>query len=102
MDFNDYQEQAEGYVLPTADAIYVFSNLVAEVGELFGKVAKNQRDGPTFTAEDMAKEVGDILWHLAIISNRLGYSMNDVAQMNLDKLASRKERGVLGGSGDDR
>ena len=51
---------------------------------------------------DMAKEAGDILWQLAGLCDVMGWSLEDVAQMNLDKLASRKQRGVIDGNGDNR
>ena len=49
-----------------------------------------------------AKEVGDVLWYLAVFAHHLGVPLEEVAQQNLDKLQSRKARGVLGGSGDNR
>ena len=64
------------------------------------------RDKNSVVTEDdkkeLAKELGDVLWYIAVFANDLGVSMDEIAQTNLDKLASRKERGVLGGSGDNR
>ena len=48
------------------------------------------------------KELGDVLWYVAMVARELDLSLEDVAQANLDKLASRKERGVLSGNGDNR
>lgn len=48
------------------------------------------------------KEVGDVAWYLAAICDELGVHLADVLQMNLDKLASRRQRGTLSGSGDNR
>jgi NTP pyrophosphatase (non-canonical NTP hydrolase) len=57
----------------------------------------------TDTVRDaVAKEVGDTLWYLAVLSYEMDYDLNTIAQINLDKLASRQERGVLSGSGDNR
>ena len=50
----------------------------------------------------MAKELGDVLWYVAQIATELGTDLETVARVNIMKLGDRKERGVLGGSGDDR
>lgn len=49
-----------------------------------------------------AQELGDVLWYLAMSADALGYSLSEIADMNLDKLRGRKERGTIGGSGDER
>jgi len=51
---------------------------------------------------EVAKELGDVLWYVANVASEFNLSLNEVARMNIDKLLSRKERGVLGGSGDNR
>lgn len=50
----------------------------------------------------MAKELGDVLWYVANLATELGYDLSHIASMNTEKLKSRKVRGVLGGSGDNR
>jgi NTP pyrophosphatase (non-canonical NTP hydrolase) len=79
---------------------------LGEVGELQGKVKKIIRDsGGVVTIETrkaISKELGDVLWYVSECCNNFGISMDDVAKENLSKLKSRKERGVLEGSGDDR
>ena len=70
------------------------------------KVKKVIRDNNSeFTSEkkaEIAKEIGDVLWYCATLANDLGYSLEEVGIMNIEKLKSRKERGVIGGSGDNR
>lgn len=53
-------------------------------------------------AAEIAKEVGDVLWYVATMANDLGISLESIAEMNIEKLKSRKARGVIGGSGDNR
>ena len=50
--------------------------------------------------EELKKEAGDILWQLSGLCSVMGWSLNDIAQMNLDKLAARKAIGTIDGSGD--
>ena len=52
--------------------------------------------------EELKKEAGDILWQLSGLCEVMGWSLEEVAQQNLDKLASRKQRNVIDGSGDNR
>jgi NTP pyrophosphatase (non-canonical NTP hydrolase) len=80
--------------------------LVSEAGEVAGKVKKVLRDDKgQFLPEkrqEIAKEIGDVLWYIAALCTDLNVDMEAVAQGNLDKLNSRLARGVLGGSGDNR
>lgn len=48
------------------------------------------------------KELGDILWYVSQSAFELGYSLDEIAFDNIEKLRSRKERDVLHGSGSDR
>ena len=51
---------------------------------------------------EIAKELGDVLWYIAALSNNLGYDLETIANMKIAKLSSRKARGVIGGEGDNR
>lgn len=77
-----------------------------ESGEVLGKFKKLLRDKKgILTEEDKAeilKELGDILWYIATMSHLIGSSLEDVARKNNEKLLSRKQRGTLSGSGDNR
>jgi NTP pyrophosphatase (non-canonical NTP hydrolase) len=81
--------------------MYPTLGLCGEAGEVAEKVKKQVRDG-VFNRHEVAKELGDVLWYLANISNDIGYSLKEIANMNVDKLRSRKERDVIKGSGDNR
>lgn len=86
--------------------LYPTLGLTGEAGEVSDKVKKVLRDNNgIFTDEikkELAKELGDVAWYIVALSRDLGYSLEDVLQMNIDKLSSRKNRGVLSGSGDNR
>jgi NTP pyrophosphatase (non-canonical NTP hydrolase) len=100
---NDYQKQA--FTTATAESqniYYITLGMTGEAGEIANKVKKVMRDGKELDLEDIKHELGDVLWYVAGLATVLGIDLEDVAQANLDKLASRKERGVIGGSGDNR
>lgn len=105
---DDYQRFAIGTaVYGAGDAIvYPVLGLGNEAGEVQGKVKKVMRDnGGVFdnkSKEGIASELGDVLWYLAATARDLGYSLEYIARMNLTKLADRKARGVISGSGDNR
>lgn len=103
MKMNDYQQQAvETAIYPsTAQVTYPAMGLANEAGEVLGKVKKIIRDG-TFNRDDIADELGDVLWYAAALARDLNTDLSSIAQRNLDKLASRKERGTIQGSGDKR
>lgn len=86
--------------------IYCALKLSGECGEFTEKLGKIIRDKNGYISQadgvQLQKELGDILWYVARLAVHLGYSLESVAQVNLDKLSSRLERGVLQGSGDDR
>jgi NTP pyrophosphatase (non-canonical NTP hydrolase) len=80
--------------------------LANEAGEVAGKIKKLFRDkGGRITAADresLKMELGDVLWYLAQICTELDLDLGEVAAANLEKLLSRKERGTIGGDGDQR
>lgn len=122
MELNDYQRQAMTTCMPSCNNFsYMMLNLVGEVGELASKVAKDIRkenvnigqvrndlvpvmpfDKWVDRDEEYRNEAGDILWQLAGLCESMGWTLEGIAKMNLEKLASRKQRGVIDGSGDNR
>lgn len=105
---NEYQERAlETAFFPEEyRIIYPTLGLTGEAGEVADKVKKIIRDkGGVLSEQDateIAKELGDVLWYIAVLSNKLGFSLQEVAQMNYDKLKSRQQRNKLSGNGDNR
>jgi NTP pyrophosphatase (non-canonical NTP hydrolase) len=110
MDFNDYQKQAITTNLSKDDPLKELMQQVLGLGDesgevlaIFKKWIRDTDADPTkLDRKNVAKELGDILWYIAVVAHDLDISLNDVAQANLDKLRSRKERGVLTGNGDNR
>ena len=109
MDFHTYQQRSRAtacYPDAGANPIYPTLGLCGEAGEVADKVKKVLRDqGGEFSAEVITAlqlELGDVLWYVAQLTTELGLELDQVAQANLDKLASRSARNVISGSGDSR
>lgn len=122
MTLNYYQKKAMTTCMPSCyNFSYMMFNLVGEVGEFASKVAKDIRKGEAviygnqlilckekFDEELYEKEkvqalkleAGDILWQLSGVCTAMGWKLEDIAQMNLDKLAKRKQAGTIQGNGD--
>lgn len=109
--FSKYQKLAGHTALypgrdDAAVAPYPALGLAGEAGEVCEHVKKAIRDdGGQITdgrRQALRKELGDVLWYVAALCSELDLDMADVARANIDKLASRKERGVIQGEGDDR
>ena len=127
MEINEYQKRAMETCMESSNNwSYMFLNLVGEVGEFASKVAKAIRKEklaigwkeesqeadennliPTCSYfdwkemdEELKKEAGDILWQLSGLCTVMGWELNDVAKMNLYKLAARKAAGTIDGNGD--
>jgi len=108
MDLSFYQLKAiKTAIYPNSHRVsYPAMGLGGEVGEVLNKIKKVYRDKDgifdTATKEDIAKELGDCLWYIAVLAHDLGQDLDKIAADNLAKLKSRQERGVLAGSGDVR
>ena len=121
MTLTEYQIKAMRTCMPSCHNFsYMMLNLVGEVGELASKVAKAVRktqvtvsyddlkplqmskDEEAAFSEALMLEAGDVLWELAGLCDAMGWELEDIAQKNLVKLASRQKRGVIDGNGDNR
>lgn len=104
MLFNEYQKEAcKTAIYPKQyKVIYPAMLLCGEAGEIANKVQKHMRDGTPLDDKDLAKELGDLLWGVANMAEDLGYDLDEIATMNIEKLKSRMRRGTLSGSGDNR
>ena len=124
MELNEYQKRAMSTCMDSCNNFsYMFINLVGEVGEFASKVGKQIRkehyaiddnhlhngskidelsydEAHSLWHEELKKEAGDVLWQLSGLCKVMGWTLEEVAQMNLDKLAARKAIGTIDGSGD--
>lgn len=100
MKFDEYQKKCDEFaVYAKKDGLmYLSLGLGNEAGEFQGSVKKHIRDGSPIDP----KELGDVLWYVAMLCNELGIDMSSVAKGNIDKLVSRKARDVIRGNGDNR
>ena len=123
MELNEYQEKAMTTCMASSNNFsYMFLNLVGEVGEFASKIAKGIRKNVMYIGEkesdnalyftefpdmieqeeELMKEAGDILWQLSGLCSVMGWDLERVAKMNLDKLECRKQRNLIDGNGDNR
>ena len=126
LTLNEYQDKAMSTCLPESDNLfYMLANLIGVVGEFASKAGKHMRKGKlhitttkrneegkilhtqawNISGEErqlMLSEIGDILWQTAGLAKVMGVTLEEVAEENLVKLASRKQRDVIAGDGDER
>lgn len=109
MNLNEYQTLALRTAKPKDaknELFHLFLGLCGEAGEIAEKVKKVIRDKDSdfseFDTDDLKKELGDVLWHVAVIADRFDIELEAVGDTNIKKLASRLERNVIAGSGDER
>lgn len=115
LELNEYQEYArDTAAYPDKDRLgglmYCALKLNGEAGEVAEHIGKALRDDAlgqqgylTHNRRELViKELGDVLWYVAMLCDEIDVDLETVAKLNLKKLADRKARGVLGGSGDNR
>jgi NTP pyrophosphatase (non-canonical NTP hydrolase) len=110
MTFDEYQERAlttlHRHPNQEMDTTISAMGVSGEAGEMLDKwkkiVAYHEGTITPEDLQDLSKEIGDVLWYLAVFADNLGLSFDVVAQQNLEKLASRQARNVIKGAGDNR
>jgi NTP pyrophosphatase (non-canonical NTP hydrolase) len=104
MHFNTYQVTAVNQaVYPEDEAeTYLPMQLTAEAGEVAAKFAKAIRKDSYVNPEEVAYELGDVLWYIANLAFHMGYDLETIAIMNVNKLEDRIKRNVIHGDGDNR
>lgn len=76
--------------------------LVGEAGEVAEKIKKLIRDSSRFQNEEIMKELGDVVFYATALANIYGRGLQEVLELNIQKLDDRQKRGKLKGSGDNR
>jgi NTP pyrophosphatase (non-canonical NTP hydrolase) len=97
MNFNEYQIHARR----TANVEASFEDQLAnyamgasgESGEMLDAVKKRLYQGHSLDDYRLAKEIGDTMWYLANIANLIGFDLEMVAKMNIEKLKKRYPNG---------
>lgn len=111
MDFDTYQEKALTTAQYPADQAlpYLALGLAGEAAEVANKVKKILRgdydDNPEkaeAVLEGITKELGDVLWYIAVLADELDADLSYVADANIAKLSARASSGTIKGTGDDR
>lgn len=93
MTINEYQELAlrteQGMNKEYPRLLNGLMGLNGEAGEAIDILKKELFQGHPTNKEHMAKELGDVAWYLAISADAIGYKLEDIFQMNIDKLKNR-------------
>lgn len=97
MDFRDYQQQAlltssKPNSKEQAIAIWCMG-LAGETGEAIDYLKKVIAHGHELDRHQIALELGDILWYLAVLAEELDLDLEAIATMNLEKLKARYPQG---------
>ncbi len=110
MNLNEYQEIAKSFAFKKQkstqkERLIIWAlGITGESGEVADHLKKALRGDCSIEdkKEDIIKELGDVMWYVALMANELDISLEEVANKNINKLSSRKIRGKMRGSGDNR
>jgi NTP pyrophosphatase (non-canonical NTP hydrolase) len=76
--------------------------LVGEAGEVAEKIKKLIRDNNKYANEEIMKELGDVVFYATALGNIYGRGLQEILELNIQKLDDRQKRNKLRGSGDNR
>ena len=108
MEVKEYQDKALSTAIYKGQysIIYPTLGISGESGEIAEKIKKVLRDKDSVFSDEtkleIAKEICDVLWYCNALSRDLGFTLEQVMQMNIDKLESRVQRNLISGNGDNR
>ena len=110
MTFEEYQKKAITTAVndhePLMEKTIWVMGIAGEAGEVLEKwkkiVAYNHGKVTSGDLQGLKKELGDVIWYIAVLADSLGLSLEDIVKLNVEKLADRTKRNVIRGSGDNR
>ncbi len=104
MELNDYQSKCLNTWHGDQRLIRSFLGVCGEAGELSERIKKHLRGD--YDVQELKsrsfKEIGDVLYYIAVLAHELGFELSDIAEDNIAKLAKRQEEGKIKGDGDHR
>ena len=89
---NEYQQEAlrtAGTANPMDLLVNGVMGMSGESGECIDMVKKYLFQGHDIDREHLAKELGDVAWYLAVTAHAIGYELEDIFWMNVEKLRAR-------------
>ena len=89
MTLNEYQKLARRTLGSQCDTLYLAVKLQEEAAEAAQPVVKEHYHGKPVDVDHLMDELGDVLWYLAALAGEYGWSLEEVADYNLSKLANR-------------
>lgn len=110
MTFNEYQRQALKTAVSYDDPLLAKSiwamGIAGEAGEVIEKWKKIivYNDGRINKSDldELSKELGDVVWYVAVLADSLGLTFDQIIKDNLKKLTDRQKRQVIKGQGNYR
>lgn len=97
MTINEYQEETlrteSGMSKEYPRLLNGLMGLNGEAGECIDILKKHLFQGHELDKEHIAKELGDVAWYLAVSASAIGYDLETILQMNVDKLRARYPKG---------
>ena len=97
MTINEYQKEAlrteSGMSKEHPRILNGLMGLNGEAGEAIDILKKHLYHGHPLDTEHLAKELGDVAWYLAVSADAIGYDLETIFQINVDKLRARYPEG---------
>lgn len=91
---NGYQKIAGRTANPHRNALINYAlGIAGEAGEVADIIKKYSFHGHEMDKDDLAKELGDVLWYLSNIANEVGIDLERIAMLNIEKLQKRYPNG---------